>query len=115
MKDLISRVQACCVGRYAIERPLGEGGTATVFLARDLRHPRQVAVKVLKPELAVIVGPERFQREIETAARLNHPHILPLLDSGTFDFDSQLVPYYVMPLVTGESLRDRLGTRGRLS
>src|SRR6266571_7549904 len=83
---------------------------ATVYLARDLKHGRRVAIKVLKPELAAALGPERFLREIETAARLNHPHILPLHDSG--EADSFL--YYVMPYVEGESLRERLPREGQL-
>ena len=91
-------------GRYAIERELGRGGMATVYLAEDLRHHRQVAIKVLRPELAATLGPERFLREIQIAARLRHPNIVPLYDSG--DADGLL--YYVMPYVEGESLRDRL-------
>jgi serine/threonine-protein kinase len=87
-----------------LERELGRGGMATVYLARDLKHHRQVAIKVLRPELAAALGPERFLREIEIAARLNHPHILALHDSG--DADGFL--YYVMPYVEGESLRQRL-------
>src|SRR5213592_3902223 len=83
---------------------------ATVYLAQDLKHRRLVAIKVLKPELAAALGPERFLREIETAARLNHPHILPLHDSG--EADSFL--YYVMPYVEGESLRERLTREGQL-
>ncbi len=90
--------------RYRIERELGEGGMATVYLAEDLKHHRPVAIKVLKPELAARLGPERFLREIETAARLNHPHILPLHDSGA----AGGFLYYVMPYVEGESLRGRL-------
>jgi len=99
-------------GRYAIERELGHGGMATVFLARDLRHDRDVAIKVLDPQLARSIANERFLREIGIAARLNHPHILPLLDSGVAGADE--LPFYVMPLVTGESLRDRLRRDGRL-
>ena len=90
--------------RYAIERELGRGGMATVYLAEDLRHHRQVAIKVLRPELAATLGPERFLREIQIAARLRHPHIVPLFDSGEADG----LLYYVMPYVEGESLRDRL-------
>jgi len=90
--------------RYAIQRELGRGGMATVYLAEDLRHERRVAIKVFKPELAAVLGGERFLREIQITARLNHPHILPLLDSG--DADGLL--YYVMPFVEGESLRQRL-------
>jgi eukaryotic-like serine/threonine-protein kinase len=96
--------------RYRLERELGHGGMATVFLAHDLKHHRSVAVKVLKPELTQLVGAERFLREIELTARLDHPHILPLLDSG--DADGWL--YYVMPYVEGESLRDRLNREKQL-
>ena len=90
--------------RYRIERELGAGGMATVYLAEDLRHHRQVAIKVLKPELAAIIGAERFLSEIRTTANLQHPHVLPLFDSG--EADGHL--YYVMPFVDGISLRDRL-------
>ena len=90
--------------RYVIERELGRGGMATVYLARDLRHERSVALKVLHPELAATLGPERFLREVRTTARLQHPHILPVLDSG--EAARQL--WYTMPYVRGESLRDRL-------
>jgi serine/threonine-protein kinase len=90
--------------RYRIERELGAGGMATVYLAQDLRHHRQVAVKVLKPELAAVIGAERFLSEIRTTANLQHPHILPLFDSG----EAQGQLFYVMPFVEGISLRDRL-------
>src|SRR5438093_9474928 len=90
--------------RYAIERELGRGGMATVFLALDLRHDRPVALKVLHPELAASLGPDRFQREIRFAARLQHPHILTVLDSG--EAGGRL--WFTMPFVEGESLRDRL-------
>ena len=90
--------------RFVIERELGRGGMATVYLARDRKHDRLVAVKVLRPEIATLLGPERFLREIRTAANLQHPHILPLHDSG--EVEGAL--YYVMPYVEGESLRDRL-------
>src|SRR5438309_4553205 len=108
LADLLARLQAALADRYTIERELGRGGMATVYLAQDRKHHRQVAIKVLKPELAAALGPERFLREIDTAARLNHPHILPLHDSG--EADGFL--FYVMPYVEGESLRDRL-TRER--
>ena len=98
--------------RYAIDRELGRGGMATVFLARDLKHDRDVAIKVLDPNLARSIANERFLREIGIAARLNHPHVLPLLDSGVAG-DAEL-PFYVMPLVAGESLRERLRRDGRL-
>ncbi len=113
MASLLDRLSAALTGRYTVERELGRGGMATVFLARDLKHSRPVALKVLHPQLAAILGPDRFLREIEIAARLNHPHILPLLDSGVIDDPEgrpggSSLPYYVMPYVEGESLRDRL-------
>src|SRR2546430_14769340 len=104
LADLLARLQSALADRYAIERALGRGGMATVYLARDLRHGRPVAIKVLKPDLAAALGPERFLREIEIAAGLNHPHILPLHDSG----EAGGFLYYVMPYVEGESVRDRL-------
>ncbi len=104
MSDVTARMTAALGDRYAIERELGSGGMATVYLAEDRKHKRKVAVKVLRPELAAALGPERFLREIEIAANLTHPHILPLHDSG--DADGFL--YYVMPYVEGESLRDRI-------
>ncbi len=82
MSDSVSRLNAALEGRYAIERELGEGGMAVVYLAEDLKHHRNVALKVLKPELAAVVGTERFLAEIKTTAHLQHPHILPLFDSG---------------------------------
>jgi serine/threonine protein kinase/Tol biopolymer transport system component len=102
--DPISRLNVALEGRYLIERELGEGGMATVYLADDLRHERKVALKVLKPELAAVVGAERFLAEIKTTANLQHPHILPLFDSG--EADSFL--FYVMPYVEGETLRERI-------
>jgi eukaryotic-like serine/threonine-protein kinase len=102
--DLRERLQDGLAGRYALERELGRGGMATVFLAQDLKHDRPVALKVLHPELAATLGPERFQREIRLAARLQHPHILTVLDSG--EAAGQL--WFTMPYVEGESLRDRL-------
>ena len=110
MADLLERVRASLAGRYTIERELGRGGMATVYLAEDLKHHRKVAVKVLKPELAATLGEERFFREIHVAAQLQHPHILPLLDSGEADGFF----YYVMPYVEGESLRERLAQHGEL-
>ncbi|MCG6987232.1 MAG: protein kinase [Gemmatimonadetes bacterium] len=104
------RLAAALADRYRIERELGEGGMATVYLAEDLKHQRQVAIKVLKPELAAVVGAERFLAEIRTTANLQHPGILPLHDSG--EVDSFL--YYVMPYVEGESLRDRLDREHQL-
>jgi len=97
-------------GRYRIERELGAGGMATVYLAHDVKHDRKVALKVLRPELAAVLGAERFVREITTTANLRHPHILPLYDSGQADG----FLYYVMPFVEGESLRDRLNREKRL-
>ena len=110
MSDPVSRLNAALEGRYVIERELGEGGMATVYLADDLNHQRKVALKVLKPELAAVVGAERFLSEIRVTANLNHPHILPLHDSG--EADSFL--YYVMPYIEGESLRDRLDREKQL-
>ena len=106
----IQRLNLALEGRYHVEERVGEGGMATVYLARDLRHDRNVAVKVLKPELAAVVGAERFLAEIRTTARLQHPHILPLHDSG--EADGFL--YYVMPYVAGESLRERLDRERQL-
>ena len=110
MSDSVSRLSVALEGRYAIERELGEGGMASVYLADDLKHERKVAVKVLKPELAAVVGAERFLAEIKTTANLQHPHILPLFDSG--ETDGFL--FYVMPFVEGESLRDRLDREHQL-
>jgi serine/threonine-protein kinase len=107
----LEQLKAALADRYRIERELGHGGMATVYMADDLKHHRSVAIKVLRPELAAAVGPERFLREIEITARLDHPHILPLLDSG----DANGVPYYVMPYVGGESLRDRLNREKQLA
>ena len=102
--DAVARLTAALAGQYSIERKLGEGGMASVYLAEDLRHHRKVAVKVVHPELAAVLGAERFLSEIHVTAALQHPHILPLFDSG--QADGQL--YYVMPFVDGESLRGRL-------
>jgi serine/threonine-protein kinase len=110
MSDPITRLNAALEGRYSIERELGQGGMATVYLADDLKHERKVALKVLKPELAAVVGAERFLAEIKTTANLQHPHILPLFDSG--EADGFL--FYVMPFVEGESLRDRLDREHQL-
>src|SRR5881227_637656 len=104
MLEVLARLKAALADRYAIDRELGHGGMATVYLAQDLKHGRSVAIKVLRPELAAALGAERFLREIEIAARLTHPHILPLHDSG----EAKGFLYYVMPYVEGESLRDRL-------
>ncbi len=96
--------------RYRIERELGQGGMATVYLATDLKHPRQVAIKVLRPELGLLLGPERFTREIQVVAGLSHPHILPLFDSG----QAGGLLFYVMPYIRGESLQARLAREGQL-
>jgi serine/threonine-protein kinase len=108
--ESIIRLNAALEGRYRIENKLGEGGMAMVYLANDLRHERKVALKVLKPELAAVVGAERFLAEIKTTANLQHPHILPLFDSG--EADGFL--FYVMPHVEGDSLRTRLDREKQL-
>src|SRR3989440_10927969 len=110
MAELLARLRGALADRYAIDRELGRGGTATVYLAQDLKHGRAVAVKVLRPELAAALGAERFLREIEIAARLTHPHILSLHDSG----EANGFLYYVMPYLEGESLRDRLNREAQL-
>lgn len=102
--DALPQLQAALAGRYTIERELGRGGWATVYLAHDERHDRPVALKVLRPDLAMALGPGRFLREITIAGRLTHPHILPLYDSG--EVGDAL--YFVMPYAEGESLRHRL-------
>ncbi|HXI19593.1 MAG TPA: protein kinase, partial [Gemmatimonadales bacterium] len=93
MSDNTERLKAAMGERYMIERQLGQGGMATVYLAQDLRHHRRVAIKVLRPELAAVLGADRFIQEIQTTAQLQHPHILPLFDSGSADG----FLYYVMP------------------
>jgi len=110
MSDAVDRLNTALEGRYAIERELGEGGMATVYLADDLKHQRKVALKVLKPEVAAVVGAERFLAEIQVTANLQHPNILPLFDSG--EADSFL--FYVMPYVEGDTLKDRLKREGQL-
>ena len=122
----IDRLTAALADRYRIERELGQGGMATVYLAEDLKHHRKVAVKVLRPELAALLGADRFLREIEITANLQHPHILPLFDSGAArpshpersegsgSIGTEFL-YYVMPYVEGESLRDRLDRDGRIA
>jgi serine/threonine-protein kinase len=110
MSEIVDRLNAALSGRYAIERELGEGGMATVYLAQDLRHERSVALKILKPELAAVLGAERFLSEIKTTANLQHPHILPLFDSG--EADGFL--FYVMPYMEDETLRDRLDQEKQL-
>ena len=107
---VITGLNEALEGRYRIERELGEGGMATVYLAHDERHNRHVALKVLKPALAAVVGAERFLAEIETTAKLQHPHILPLFDSG--DADGFL--FYVMPYVDGQTLQERIDREKQL-
>ncbi len=128
MNPVPASLTAALADRYRLERELGQGGMATVYLAEDLKHHRKVAVKVLRPELAAALGPERFLREIETTANLRHPHILPLYESGILPDDRTGVPddrtgrtgdpagrpYYIMPYVEGESLRDRLTRENQL-
>ena len=110
MTDYLPRLTAALSKHYTIERELGRGGMATVYLAQDLKHRRRVALKVLRPELTVAVGPDRFLREIEIASQFVHPHILPVFDSG----EAEGFLYYVMPYVSGESLRGRLAREGQL-
>ncbi len=105
-----TRLHAALAGRYRIQRKLGEGGMASVYLAEDLKHERKVALKILKPELAAVIGAERFLAEIKTTANLQHPHILPLFDSG----EAEGFLYYVMPYIEGETLRDRIEREGQL-
>jgi Tol biopolymer transport system component/predicted Ser/Thr protein kinase len=111
MTDYLTTLSTALAGRYHVERELGQGGMAVVYLARDVRHDRSVALKVLRPELAAVLGAERFLKEIKTTANLQHPHILPLHDSG----EAAGLVYYVMPYVEGESLRDRLNREKQLS
>ncbi len=129
----VERLSAALADRYRIERELGAGGMATVYLAHDQRHNRRVAIKVLRPELAAVIGAERFLAEIQTTANLQHPHILPLFDSGHVTADTRMedggsrvegdssirhhpssILYYVMPFIEGESLRDRLAREKQL-
>jgi Tol biopolymer transport system component len=110
LADPPDRLSAALADRYAIERELGAGGMATVYLAEDLRHHRKVALKVLRAELAAVLGGERFHREIQIAAQLQHPNILPLLDSG----EAAGLLFYAMPYVEGQSLRERLAREGAL-
>jgi serine/threonine protein kinase/tetratricopeptide (TPR) repeat protein len=116
MSDLFQALQTALADRYQLERELGHGGMATVYLARELKHPRRIAIKVLRPELVGYLTRERFLREIRISSEFSHPHILPLLDSGivppTDAFPA--LPFYTMPFVEGESLRDRLGRERQL-
>ena len=110
MATIADRLTTALADRYRIERTLGKGGMATVYLARDARHDRDVAIKVLNAELAESLGRQRFVREIRMAAKLNHPHILPLYDSG----ECGGFLYFVMPVMQGQTLRDRLETERTL-
>ena len=110
MTHELDRLTAALVDRYAIEREIGAGGMATVYLAHDIKHDRKVALKLLRPELAAMIGAERFLNEIKVTANLQHPHILPLHDSG--EADSFL--YYVMPFVQGDTLRDKIDREKQL-
>src|SRR5512141_3054335 len=105
-----AKLTTALAGRYAIERELGAGGMATVYLAKDLKHEREVALKVLRPELGAVLGADRFLAEIKITAKLDHPHILTLIDSGAADG----LLYSVLPYVRGESLRDRLNREKQL-
>lgn len=111
MSDTLEHLRKALADRYDVERELGVGGMAVVYLARDVKHDRQVAIKVFRPEVASSIGPERFLREIQMIAKLSHPHIVPLFDSG--EADGFL--FYVMPFVEGESLEERLEREGQLS
>jgi eukaryotic-like serine/threonine-protein kinase len=110
MSDVRVRLSAVLADRYRVESELGQGGMATVYLAHDLKHDRDVAIKVLRDDVAASVGRDRFLREIRLAAKLSHPHILPLYDSG----DAEGTLFYVMPVVEGQSLRERLDTQRQL-
>jgi eukaryotic-like serine/threonine-protein kinase len=110
MADAFARLQRALAKRYTVRRAVGSGGMATVYLAEDVKHHRLVAVKLLRPELATALGPNRFLREIALTARLNHPHILPVLDSG----EAAGFLFFVMPYVEGETLRDRLNREPQL-
>ncbi|HEY7860543.1 MAG TPA: serine/threonine-protein kinase, partial [Gemmatimonadaceae bacterium] len=112
MTNSVDRLQTALEGRYEIVRELGRGGMATVYLAKDLRHDREVAIKVLLPDLGMALGPERFRREIQLATKVSHPHILALYDSG--ETPDHLL-YYVMPYIAGESLRGKLDREQQLS
>ena len=104
MTKTISGLNDSLIGRYLVEKEIGQGGMATVYLARDVRHDRKVAIKVLHPELAAVLGPERFVTEMKVTANLQHPHILPLFDSGSADD----FLFYVMPYIQGETLGTKL-------
>ncbi|MEO8335364.1 MAG: protein kinase, partial [bacterium] len=111
MAEVTEQLSTSLADRYRIERQLGQGGMATVYLAEDLKHDRKVALKVLRPELAAVIGADRFLQEIKTTAQLQHPHILPLYDSGStaaVQGGSMEFLYYVMPFIQGETLREKL-------
>ena len=110
MSQTLENLKAAVAEHYTIEHEIGSGGMATVYLARDIKHDRKVALKVLRPDLAAALGPDRFIREIRIAARLTHPHILPLHDSG----EANGFLYYVMPYIDGESLRAKIERQGEL-
>ena len=110
VSDQLAKLNAALAGKYVLEREIANGGMSSVYLARDVKHERTVALKVLPSELARIVGHDRFLREIQISAKLVHPHIVPLYDSGEAD---DLI-YYVMPFIEGESLRSRLDRQGSL-
>ncbi len=111
MTDIAEQLQAALADRYRLDSQLGQGGMATVWLARDLRHDRDVALKVLRPELSAVLGADRFLSEIRIAARLDHPHILTLIDSGATDG----ILWYVLPYVRGDTLRHRLEREKQLA
>jgi serine/threonine-protein kinase len=110
MPEITQQLKTALADRYVVERELGAGGMATVYLAHDVKHERKVALKVLRPELAAVIGAERFLAEIKVTANLQHPHILPLHDSG----EAGSFLYYVMPYVEGETLRDKLDREKQL-
>ena len=110
MGEWFDQLRAAMADRYTLERELGAGGMATVYLAHDGRHNRKVAIKSMQPDLAALIGAERFLKEIETTANLQHPNILPLFDSGRVEG----TVFYVMPYVQGESLRSRLNRETQL-
>ena len=111
MPDQLDRLQGALADRYTLQRELGRGGMAVVYLAHDLKHDRDVALKVLRPELTAILGRERFLAEIRLAAQLDHPHILTLLDSG----ESESFVWYILPFIRGESLRQKLTREKQLA
>src|SRR5690348_5339374 len=111
MDQNLESLKAALVDRYQVEKPIGRGGMATVYLAHDLRHDRPVAIKVMSPELAATIGADRFSREVKIAAKLTHPTVLGVFDSG----EAQGLLFYVMPFVEGESLRDKLTREKQLS